>query len=160
MTKLDPKGIEKAAEAFKSAATGGDFMPRLETAIAAYLDAAGDRPSVTVPVIYGIVPDKDSASGYRLDDAPEPPVSDWLKRKAASEGDLEVSAGWKHVKRGTTYDVIGDAELQSGRPLEEGAILRVYLCRETGRLWARPSDEFHDGRFERLPAAPKGRDTE
>lgn len=145
MTKLDPRALERAIfEHRRIAANGNPFEPTytaedciaMSAAIAAYLDAL---PSAA---------------------APKPPVGDWFKRKAALEGDLEVSAGWKHVKRGTTYDVIGDAELQSGRALEEGVILCVYLCRETGRLWARPSDEFHDGRFKPIPAAPKGRETE
>lgn len=64
--------------------------------------------------------------------------------------------GWRHKKRGTTYDVIGDAELQTSECLPEGSTpLVVYRCRETGELWARPVDEFHDGRFERIsPASP------
>jgi hypothetical protein len=52
----------------------------------------------------------------------------------------------KHLKRGTTYTVIGRAELQSGFDCAEGQCLVVYQGVD-GKLWARPEQEFHDGRF-------------
>lgn len=52
----------------------------------------------------------------------------------------------KHKKRGSIYSVLGYAELQSGFPIEEGQRLVVYRG-EDGKLWARPEQEFHDGRF-------------
>lgn len=56
---------------------------------------------------------------------------------------------FRHKKRLTTYNIIGDAELQCSSPVEEGDKLIVYRCKETGKLWARPQSEFFDGRFER-----------
>ncbi|MFC6627319.1 hypothetical protein [Sphingomonas yabuuchiae] len=58
---------------------------------------------------------------------------------------------WRHVKRGTVYQVIGTAELQAGQPQLEHAELVIYRG-EDGKLWARNSGEFHDGRF--VPATP------
>jgi hypothetical protein len=59
---------------------------------------------------------------------------------------------WRHVKRGTEYEVVGQALLQASTgPVPEAAELTVYRDRK-GNLWARPRSEFEDGRFERLPA--------
>ena len=57
---------------------------------------------------------------------------------------------YQHKKRGTVYEVIGSAELQvAGLAPDEGDHLAVYRG-EDGKLWARPYDEFHDGRFEAM----------
>ena len=53
----------------------------------------------------------------------------------------------QHVKRGTTYTVVGEAKLQSSGSIAEGAMLTVYRDVNSGALWARPTDEFRDGRF-------------
>lgn len=68
---------------------------------------------------------------------------------------------YRHKKRGTTYEIVGEAEAQVStgahvwgiveRPLRDGDQLTVYRCIETGKLWARFPDEFHDGRFEEQP---------
>lgn len=54
---------------------------------------------------------------------------------------------WKHLKRGTEYELLGVGCLQVGpaplRDMEEVAIYRG----DDGHLWVRPSDEFMDGRF-------------
>lgn len=70
---------------------------------------------------------------------------------------LEPMRYVRHVKRGSTYLVLGDAEMQISRPcrpqdmgghlVQEGDKLTVYRA-EDGTLWARFSDEFEDGRFE------------
>lgn len=67
---------------------------------------------------------------------------------------------WRHVKRGTLYEVLGDAELQdaAGFGQHEHACLTIYRG-EDGKLWARNSAEFQDGRFERI-ATPPMRDRE
>ncbi|WP_454919265.1 hypothetical protein [Xanthobacter sediminis] len=74
-------------------------------------------------------------------------------------------AGWspthRHVKRGSTYRVIGEAEAQVSvgrkiigagvvRPIEDGDRLTVYQAKD-GKMWVRFSDEFQDGRFAHLP---------
>ncbi len=63
-----------------------------------------------------------------------------------SVGEIER---YRHLKRGTVYEVIGTAELQAGQPQLEHAELVIYRG-EDGKLWARNSAEFHDGRFERV----------
>ena len=54
---------------------------------------------------------------------------------------------WRHVKRGSSYEIVGVATGQGGH--QEGEALVVYRCMETTRLWVRSLDEFKDGRFVR-----------
>lgn len=74
----------------------------------------------------------------------------------------------RHKARGTTYEVLGEAEAQvsNGRVVQrpvsrkddtglrcsmqlvEGDNLVVYRCEQTGKLWCRRPEEFEDGRFE------------
>jgi len=60
---------------------------------------------------------------------------------------------WRHKKRGSTYDVIGEAKIQADEPLTDYEVAVVYRCRETGDLWIRRKSEFYDGRFEPAPPA-------
>lgn len=57
----------------------------------------------------------------------------------------------RHLKRGTTYQLLGPAILQTEVPLSDGAALLAYGDEEGG-LWVRPPEEFNDGRFEEIPA--------
>lgn len=59
---------------------------------------------------------------------------------------VEQGQTWQHIKRGTAYDVLGIAELQAGQPQHEKAALVIYRG-DDGKLWARNSAEFTDGRF-------------
>lgn len=70
-----------------------------------------------------------------------------------AQGEVER---YQHVKRGTFYTVIGQAELQdtTGAAID-GATLLIYRG-DDGHVWARQEDEFHDGRF--VPAAPPAQD--
>lgn len=65
----------------------------------------------------------------------------------------------RHVKRGSTYDVIGVAEAQvsktgrsdfpaTARLIGDGDRIVVYKADSDGKLWCRFEDEFLDGRFE------------
>lgn len=75
---------------------------------------------------------------------------------AANVGGQPEAGGWRHKKRGTTYDIIGQATAQVSLPppIVDGTQVVVYRCREDGSLWIRQPGEFYDGRFERLPPAP------
>ena len=53
----------------------------------------------------------------------------------------------QHVKRGTTYTVVGEFELQSHRPVYEEDILTAYRSEANGKGWCRPTEQFRDGRF-------------
>lgn len=66
---------------------------------------------------------------------------------------VEVPPRWRHRKRGSTYRQVCLASLQASSPCEESAVLVVYQG-EDGRYWARPHDEFHDGRFEDISEGP------
>jgi hypothetical protein len=57
---------------------------------------------------------------------------------------------YRHLKRGTVYQVRTHAELQAAAPVPEGTTLTIYIG-DDGRTWARPKAEFEDGRFEALP---------
>jgi hypothetical protein len=89
-----------------------------------------------------------------------------------------VQPGWRpthrHVKRGSEYMLLGIGKMQtsnwmdeqwshepqSGNPpqrtLDPVDMSEVAVYRgEDGKLWVRPREEFEDGRFEALPAAPQ-----
>jgi hypothetical protein len=62
-----------------------------------------------------------------------------------SEPNWTRGSVWKHLKTGRIYTVIGSCRLEAtGEP----AVL--YTCPDDGILWARATDEFLDGRFERV----------
>lgn len=58
---------------------------------------------------------------------------------------------YRHVKRGTVYELVGRASLQNANQamLAEAACLVIYRG-DDGNLWAREESEFNDGRFEPL----------
>jgi hypothetical protein len=76
---------------------------------------------------------------------------------------IKVGATYRHVKRGSTYRVLGRAKMQIGwetmwrsqvvhapelvaDQLEKMSFV-VYGCVEDLTLWVRPETEFCDGRF-------------
>lgn len=73
-----------------------------------------------------------------------------LKETEKEDGDLIA----RHIKRGTTYDVLGEAHIQSDKPLSDMDRVVVYRCHQTGALWVRRYAEFCDGnRFEIIDRA-------
>lgn len=71
----------------------------------------------------------------------------------------------RHVKTGGEYALIGIGTMQAakwidpipphglGHPRVDMREVAIYRGAD-GKLWARPSEEFDDGRFEALPAPP------
>lgn len=66
----------------------------------------------------------------------------------------DIGKRYHHIRRGSTYTVIGGANLQTARPASDGVRLTIYRDDATGELWARPTREFHDGRFEEIGPIP------
>ena len=54
----------------------------------------------------------------------------------------------QHVKRGSTYRVIGRGKVQTDTPLADYAEVVVYQGESDGLIWVRPVSEFDDGRFQ------------
>lgn len=61
----------------------------------------------------------------------------------------------RHVKRGSTYRVVGRGKIQTDTPLTDYAEVVVYRGEEDGLIWVRPTAEFDDGRF--VATKPEGR---
>lgn len=55
---------------------------------------------------------------------------------------------WRHKKRGTIYQIVGEAQVQADKdaPLTDYEVVVVYSDEE-GRMWVRRQSEF-DERFE------------
>jgi hypothetical protein len=82
-------------------------------------------------------------------------ITAWNRRAALTS--LAPAGGeerYRHKKRGSTYRVIGEAQLQTSFALGDGDWMIVYQGEMDGLLWTRPKFEFDDGRFERLPPEP------
>lgn len=68
---------------------------------------------------------------------------------------------WRHKKRGTVYEILTDnASLQcSAAPEFESMFdddhFTVYQNVATGAIYVRPTEEFQDGRFERIEEVGK-----
>jgi hypothetical protein len=93
------------------------------------------------------------------EDCSEPWV-EYVRSDLASVSSASAEGGerYRHVKRGTVYEIVGRAELQTAGPgvdiLQDGDILVVYRGGD-GKLWARKESEFNDGRFEPIAASPE-----
>jgi hypothetical protein len=86
----------------------------------------------------------------RVVDLTPPEIVRLMQALAATEqGAIAGGERWRHLKRGTVYEIIGRGELQMGSDLVDGSSMVVYRG-EDGRIWVREESEFEDGRFERL----------
>jgi len=57
----------------------------------------------------------------------------------------------KHIKRGTTYRIVGRASIQISTSIKDGDVVYVYESEDDGKWYARPITEFTLDRFEELP---------
>jgi len=79
------------------------------------------------------------------------PGMGWIDGRRFSE---QAGERWRHVKSGGVYILPfgrADAMVQCAEPITDENTLTVYIG-EDGMIFARPTHEFHDGRFVRLPA--------
>lgn len=74
----------------------------------------------------------------------------YLSGKALAAAKGARPRRFRHVKRGTTYEVLAIAENENQR----GASVVVYRGEDDGKVWTRPADQFFDGRFEELSQRP------
>jgi hypothetical protein len=66
-----------------------------------------------------------------------------------SEQDWRTGTQWRHLKTGNIYVTVGRCRLEkTGEP----AVLYRCVSPASDVVWARASDEFLDGRFERVQA--------
>jgi len=90
--------------------------------------------------------------------APRPPHPGTDETVIAPADDAEfgmsdpvpMSKRYRHKKRGSTYVVVGTAQVQAEEPIREDDTVMVYRGEKDGTLWARPLREFQDGRFEEI----------
>lgn len=61
---------------------------------------------------------------------------------------------YQHKRRKSFYaKIFAEAEVQASRTIHEGDMLTIYVG-ENGKPWARPIEEFNDGRFENVEDRP------
>lgn len=72
-----------------------------------------------------------------------------LRQQALAAREQETER-YRHLARGSLYDLVGTAEVQAHEPLPEGEVVQVYRNAQTGHLYVRRKSEFFDGRFEKV----------
>ena len=67
----------------------------------------------------------------------------------ARDGRVLVRPVDQHSER-STLQVLAIGKMQTGRAIYSGTNLVLYRHNSTGVVWARPTKEFFDGRFENI----------
>ena len=115
-------------------------------------DNPEDAGQVQRPDLHGVaVPDGEAGQGaaVRVHATGDDAVSDGVACNAEDIRRGRVIAGdmFMHRKRGTSYRIlVVKASLQTSQPIAEGTDIIVYMGSD-GQIWARPIEEFGDGRF-------------
>ena len=61
-----------------------------------------------------------------------------------------IGTDWQHVKTGGKYAVVGECVIEATMK-----VAFLYKSHKTGIVWARPKDEFLDGRFAYIGPTPQ-----
>lgn len=88
-----------------------------------------------------------------------------IKARALAHPPGQPLPRYRHKKRGTEYEMLGIGVMQAegwydgavykapgGHPSVDMRPVAIYRALEDGSLWARPREEFEDGRFEPVAA--------
>jgi hypothetical protein len=100
-----------------------------------------------------------SDAADKLDGQPDRQVAVMLKdcraaRAAIREGGKDAADLWHHVKTGGVYEIVGECIIEA---TNKPAVLYRSVIPAPGRsIWARPKDEFFDGRFEKVDLREAG----
>ncbi|AFU88166.1 hypothetical protein CcrColossus_gp296 [Caulobacter phage CcrColossus] len=78
---------------------------------------------------------------------------DFIRTLETASAQLDRGDKYRHLKRGSTYNVLGQGIAQCETPIQDNDALVFYRDGQ-GRFFARHVDEFHDGRFEKVSAEP------
>lgn len=78
---------------------------------------------------------------------------DFIRILETANSQLGRGEKYRHLKRGSTYSVLGQGIAQCDTPIQDNDALILYRDGQ-GRFFARHVDEFHDGRFEKVSAEP------
>jgi hypothetical protein len=151
MNKLDAIREEGKREAFEEAAKVADGWER-------QFIAASDKEDLRsvgreIRDCQVVAAGKIAEDIRALSSAPPPATA----QPRSEEGGGVGLRRFRHKKRGTTYRLIGEAQIQCASPLTEYEVVTVYraevgpLNDESG-LWVRRKAEFEDGRFEEIEA--------
>ena len=120
----------------------------------------GQRQMITNAVKVGKPVDEDDARWISRFDQPL-----YAASPSSPASWVRVKATHRHVKRGSEYELLGYGKMQAesweeyvtnnGRPHHAKVDMRevaIYRSVDDGALWARPREEFEDGRFVALSA--------
>jgi hypothetical protein len=151
MMSMDEKALVAAREAYRAAEESPHVVPCPKCEGRGYHHGFGED---------GADPDYCSrcgGGGYDLAEGEEHrPLNDAISAYLSAAQPVPGVPTHKHLKSGHLVRVIGNARMQSASWIDEAKPAPVD-CREVviyehdGNLWARPIEEFNDGRFEILP---------
>ena len=74
-------------------------------------------------------------------------IEPWVRDILSDALAMPATERVQHVKRGSTYRVIGRGKVQTDTPLSDYAEVVIYQGEADDLFWVRPVSEFEDGRF-------------
>lgn len=133
--RQDKREVVTRYAVFKKHGGLGDWWGNRETALS---DAHPSNGDVLVQC------DFDASTGEAL----TIPIMATVKESLTVQ---EPQATLRHKKRGSTYRVIAETNLQTDVLLNDDAKVTIYQDVDSEEYWVRATREMGDGRFEELP---------